>query len=230
MNKQVDAQNTKLVLSYLRGFFIGPFLSKQKWAAFWRYFMTAIVLISEKVRGLDYSMVYYTKDENVHHSVYTKVPEKILKRIFADVPQIEKKAFMDVGCGKCYAVTKAAQYGFGRYGGVEYTKALFDIGVDNLKKQGLSTKDVYNKDAKEFNLYGEFDVFFFNNPFDETIIEPVVKKIFDEHCGRQCVLYYLNPSPKPRADAVERAGFKLIKQIPDKYEWYFNINVYSNGG
>lgn len=42
------------------------------------------------------------------------------------------------------------------------------------------------------------------------------------------MLYFLNPHLKPRTDEVEKAGFNLLKEIPDKAEWYFNINVYSN--
>ncbi|MDE6946347.1 MAG: hypothetical protein K2P14_04090 [Anaeroplasmataceae bacterium] len=223
-------QNVKLIMGYLRRFFEGPVFTKQKWVTFWRYAGEACSLVYEKMTGLDYSMVYYTKDESVHHSVYTKVPDKILRRIFADVKDIENKSFIDVGCGKCYAVTKAAQKGFKRYGGVEYTKQLYDTGISNLKKKGLSVEDVYNGDAKDFDHYGDFDVFFFNNPFDETIMEPVAKKIYETHIGRECVLYFLNPHLKPRTDAVEKAGFKCIKEMVDKTEWYFNINVYSNGG
>lgn len=225
----MDEQNAKLIKGYLHRFFEGPVLTRQKWATFWRYAGEACSLIYEKIVGLDYSMVYYTKGESVHHSVYTKVPDKVLRRIFADVKDIQSKSFIDVGCGKCYAVTKAAKQGFKRYGGVEYTKLLYDTGVSNLKKKKLSTEDIYNGDAKDFDYYGDFDVFFFNNPFDETIMEPVARKIYETHVGRECVLYFLNPHLKPRTDAVEKAGFKLVKEIPDKAEWYFSINVYSNG-
>ncbi len=168
-------QDTRLIKSYLHRFFEGPVFTRQKWVAFWRYAGEACSLIYEKIRGLDYSMVYYTKGENIHHSVYTKVPNKVLKRIFMDVADVEQKSFIDVGCGKCYAVTKAAKYGFKRYGGVEYTKELYDIGITNLKKEGLSIENVYNVDAKDFDKYGDFDVFFFNNPFDETIVKPVAE-------------------------------------------------------
>ena len=227
-------KNLKLITRYLHRFLEGPVFTRQKWVAFWRYAGEVCSLVYEKIAGVDYSMVYYTKDENEHHSVYTKVPDKVLKRIFADVQNIENKGFIDVGCGKCYAVTRAAQCGFKRYGGVEYTKILYDTGVSNLEKEKLSTADVYKGDAKDFEHYGDFDVFFFNNPFDETIMEPVAKRIYvlfrsyETHKDRECVLYFLNPHLKPRTEAVEKAGFKLVKQIPDKTEWYFNINVYSN--
>ena len=59
-------------------------------------------------------------------------------------------------------------------------------------------------------------------------MEPVAEKIYKSHVEKECVLYFLNPHLKPRTDAIEKAGFKLKKQILDSSEWYFNINVYSN--
>ena len=217
-----------LLLGYLHRFFEGPIFSRQKITAFFRYVGTFCSLIYEKITGYDYSMVYYTKDESIHNSVYTKVPNKVLKRIFSDIKRIEDKCFIDVGCGKGYAVTKAAQQGFKYSGGVEYTTNLYNICCNNLKKKGIPTNHIYNMDAKEFNHYDDYDVFFFNNPFDETIMEPVAEKIFKSHIGKVCVLYFLNPHLKPRTDAIEKSGFKLKKTIIDNNEKYFTINVYSN--
>lgn len=220
-----------LIVNYLHRFLEPPLFSKQKWAAFWRYAGMALSCIGEKIVGVDYTMVYYTKDDSdYHHSVYTKVPKKVLKRVFADVPNVEEKSFIDVGCGKGYAVTLAAKHGFRIAGGVEYAPNLYQICLNNLERNKLSADHVYNGDAKDFDNYGDFDVLFFNNPFDETILEPVAKKVFDSHIGRECRLYFLNPQPKERTDTIEKAGFRMIKQIPDKSEWYFNINVYSNAG
>ena len=114
-------------------------------------------------------------------------------------------------------------------GGVEYSKFLYDCACSNLRKKKISIEYLVNADAKDYEMYEKFDIFFLNNPFDETILEPVAKKIFETHRGKECRLYFLNPYLKARTDAIEKAGFKLMKQIPDKWEWYFNINVYING-
>ena len=224
----MDKSSIKLIWRYLGRFTEGPLFTRQKWTAFWRYAGSACSLISEKLMGVDYSMVYYTKDESIHHSVYTKVPDKVLKRVFSDVEGIGSKRFLDIGCGKGYAVTKAAQSGFLAAGGLEYSEHLYEICRSNLKKKGVPPEYVFRCDAKDFERYGDFDVFFMNNPFDETIIEPVAEKIYQTHLGRECRIYYVNPNPIERARAIERAGFKLVKQIPDPAEEYFLICVYSN--
>jgi len=224
----MDNKNLKLILNYLHRFLEGPIFTKQKWVAFWRYAGEAVSLVYERIVGLDFSMVYYTKDESIHNSVYTKVPNKVLKRIFADVDNLKDKSFIDVGCGKCYAVVKAGQKGFKKYGGVEYSRVLYEVGQKNLARKGLSVDDVYNEDAKDFEHYDEFNIFFFNNPFDETILGPVAQKIWNSHCNGTCTIYFLNPCPKIRTDAIEEAGFHLVKTIEDENEEYFNINVYTN--
>lgn len=218
----------KLILTYLHRFIEPPVFSRQKAAAFGRYIAAAVSLVWEQINGLDYSMVYYTKDENIHNSVYTKAPRKVLKRIFDDLGDASGKSFIDVGCGKGYVITIAGKYPFEKAGDVEYTKQLYDICCRNLRKKKLSTKDIYHDDAKNFPHYGDFDVFFFNNPFDETILKSVAEKIWETTFGKTCYLYYLNPSDTKRTNVIEKAGFKLVKQIPDKNEWYFNINVYTN--
>lgn len=46
-------------------------------------------------------------------------PKKVLKRIFNDVGDLSDKGFIDVGCGKGYAVKMAHRAGFERSGGVQ---------------------------------------------------------------------------------------------------------------
>lgn len=67
-----------------------------------------------------------------------------------------------------------------------------------------------------------------NNPFDETILREVAKKMYAAHPEDECMIYYLNPCYQKRHEAILEAGFRLIRQIPDKYEGYFLVNVYSN--
>lgn len=219
--------DVELILRYLHRFMEGPLFSRQKFASLFRYIGLACSLLAEKVQGVDYSMVYYTKNESIHNSVYTRVPRKILRRIFNDIPEIGTKSFFDVGCGKGYSITVAAKKGFKNSGGIEYTKFLYDTCCSNLTKKHISSEKVFHGDAKEFDHYGDFDIFFFNNPFDETVIEPVAKRIFESCKNKQVYLYYLNPEAV-RVHAIEKEGFKLVRQIPDKNEYYFNINVYSN--
>lgn len=203
-----------------------PF-SKQSRTAMKRYLREGIVLVCEKIRGLDFTMVYQC-EQNEHNNNYSKSPKKVLKRIFEDIDFKEDHGFLDMGCGKGYVMTVAAKYPFEKIGGVEYTKELCEICRKNLDRLNLDQVEVFHEDAKNFNKYANYDIFYFCNPFDETILSVVSQKISESHKDRKCYIYYLNPYQEKRQQAIANAGFKLIKTIEDADEPYFNINIYTN--
>ncbi len=201
-----------------------PF-SRQSRAAMGRYVKEGVSLISERLQGLDFTMVYQC-DSNEHNNNYSKSPRKVLNRIFESIDFSVPHSFMDMGCGKGYVMTLATKYPFVNVGGVEYTPELCDICRKNLGILKLDQVKIFNCDAKEFDGYGDYDIFYFCNPFDETILSLVAKKIIEAHKDRKCWIYYLNPYQEERQKAITDAGFKLVKFIEDKNEKYFNIVVY----
>ncbi|MEY8334642.1 hypothetical protein AALB53_16280 [Lachnospiraceae bacterium 47-T17] len=90
--------------------------SKQSLSALKRYLGEVFVLMGEKIRGLDFTMIYQC-GENVHNNNYTKSPRKILKRIFEEIDFSQAHGFMDLGCGKGYVLAEADKYPFTRLGG-----------------------------------------------------------------------------------------------------------------
>ena len=219
-------QDAKKAAAYLKRIVRDPF-SRQSRAAMKRYMVEAVMLVYEKLRGLDFTMVYQCEN-NEHNNNYSKSPKKVLKRIFEEIDFTEKHNFIDMGCGKGYVMAKEAEYPFEKVGGVEYTKELCDICRKNIDILGLKDIAIYNCDAKEFDRYGEYDVFYFCNPFDETILSEVAKKIYESHKKSKCTIYFLNPHQEKRQKAIKDAGFKLTKCMEDESEKYFDINVYKN--
>ncbi len=201
--------------------------SKQSRAAMGRYIKEACSLIGERMRGLDFTMVYQC-DSNEHNNNYSKSPKKVLNRIFESIDYSIHHSFMDMGCGKGYVLTVAAEHPFENVGGVEYTPELCDICRKNLGRLKLDQVKVFNCDAKEFDRYEDYDIFYFCNPFDETILSVVAEKIINAHKDSKCWIYYLNPHQTERQKALMDAGFKLVSVIEDKSEKYFNINVYES--
>lgn len=202
-------------------------LSKQSRAALGRYGREFFALLFEKVHGLDFTMVYQC-DSNEHNNNYSKSPKRVLAKVFEDIDFNSAHSFLDMGCGKGYVMTVASEYSFENVGGVEYTKELCDICRNNLSILKLDKVKVYNCDAKEFEEYSDYDVFYFCNPFDETILSVVAQKIIESHSDKKCWIYYLNPHQEERQRAITDAGFRLKKTIKDKSEKYFDINVYES--
>lgn len=219
-------KDIKKVGAYLGRIAKNPF-SKQSRAALGRYFCEFFSLISEKLRGLDFTMVYQC-EASEHNNNYSKSPKKILKRVFREIDFSTPHSFVDMGCGKGYVMTVASEYPFEKIAGVEYTKELCDICTNNLNILKNDKAKVFNCDAKEWDGYGDYDIFYFCNPFDETILSAVSEKIIASHMNSECWIYYLNPHQAERQKAITDAGFKLVSVLEDKNEKYFNINVYKN--
>lgn len=219
-------KDIKKVGVYLGRIARDPF-SRQSRAALGRYIGEVFSLLHEKAKGLDFTMVYQC-DSNEHNNNYSKSPKKVLKRVFAEIDFSEQHGFLDMGCGKGYVMLCAAEYPFKRIGGVEYTSELCEICRKNLHILKHDDIDTFHCDAKEFEHYEDYDIFYFGNPFDETILSVVAEKIMGTHRGSKCWIYYLNPHQPERQMAITDAGFKLVKVIEDKNEKYFNINVYRN--
>ena len=219
-------RDVKKAGTYLRRIAKDPF-SKQSRAALKRYLGEVFSLIYEKLRGLDFTMVYQC-DSNEHNNNYSKAPKKVLERIFKDIDFTDCHSFIDMGCGKGYVLTCATKYEFEKIGGVEYTTELCDICRKNLDILSLDQIKVFNCDAKEFEGYRDYDIFYFCNPFDETILSVVAQKILEAHVDGKCWIYYLNPYQVERQKAITDAGFKLVRIIQDESEKYFDINVYES--
>ena len=203
-----------------------PF-SRQSRAALGRYLREVFSLVGERIRGLDFTMVYQC-DSNEHNNNYSKSPKKVLSRIFENIDFSDSHSFMDMGCGKGYVMTLAAKHPFENVGGVEYTTELCDICRKNLEILKLDQVSVFNCDAKEFEGYGDYGIFYFCNPFDETILSVVAEKILNAHKDSKRWIYYLNPHQAERQKAISDAGFKLVSVIEDMDEKYFDYYIYTN--
>lgn len=113
-------QDAKKAAAYLKRIIQDPF-SRQSRAAMKRYMVEAVMLVYEKLRGLDFTMVYQCEN-NEHNNNYSKSPKKVLKRIFEEIDFTEKHNFIDMGCGKGYVMAKAAEYPFEKVGGLNTQK------------------------------------------------------------------------------------------------------------
>lgn len=155
-----------------------------------------------------------------------QIAKRVLKKVFDDIDFDKQHGFMDMGCGKGYVLKLAWRYPFSIVGGVEYDKQLYKICQNNMQILKYDKINIYNCDAKEFDKYTDYDVYYFCNPFDETILSVVAQKIIESHLNVNCWIYYLNPHQIERQKAITDAGFKLVKVIDDENEKYFTVNVY----
>ena len=181
--------------------------------------------MKESLRGLDFTMPdrMYDRKRN-DGAMYLATPESTLKEAF-DCVDLEKfPRILDIGCGKGYVLWQAIKYGFAKVGGVEYDEKLCKICARNMKRLHIA-KDVTVTcgDARTFENYGDYDVFYFFNPFMEDVMNVVIDSILSQCRGREIMLIYYRPRYTAR---IEGCGyFEKVCTFESSIKGY-NASIY----
>ncbi len=108
--------------------------------------------------------------------------------------------FVDFGSGKGKAMLLAAEKGFRKVVGVEFSGELVEICRRNLeifkrKKKSKTEFEVIHADAAEYDIPDEANLLYFANPFDEMLIGKVIDNILKslEKCPREIIVMHLYP-------------------------------------
>ncbi len=121
---------------------------------------------------------------NKEHATYyegtnTYVFRKIFSLFEIDAPN---GCFVDFGSGKGKALFMAAELGFRKVIGVEFSIELVEICRKNLEifKRKSKTKtefEIIHLDASDYVIPPEANLFYFANPFNETVAAKVVGNV-----------------------------------------------------
>ncbi len=108
--------------------------------------------------------------------------------------------FVDIGCGKGRALILAAECGFSRVVGIDFSPSLCDAARDNLgifqqKTDSEITFEVHALDATEYSFADADNVIYFYNPFDATVLDKVLDQleVSLKSAPRTIWLIYHNP-------------------------------------
>ncbi len=163
-------------------------------------------LILEKPRGLDFTMrdtrlFRYSKGK--YHG-YSKTDEKHLNTIFWTLDYSRSRKLLDVGCGKGVILKEAAGFPFEKISGIEIQPELVKTAEKNLKLLKLQDRAFCMRaDAETFDGYGDYNVFFFFNPFSEEVFQKVIARILQENRDKTEELIFIYHNPQ-FIDALEK--------------------------
>lgn len=123
----------------------------------------------------------------------------------------EEDAIFDFGCGKGGAMLTFLDYGFTKVGGVEYSKQLYQEADKNFKKLHLDSHrelqvELLQMDAaKVTQELDSYNWFYFFDPFERQIFEPVIFNLCDSYRRkpRRIILICINPRYH---DVIEKCG------------------------
>ena len=138
-----------------------------------------------------------------------------LRNIFKYLPLIiNDKSLIDIGSGKGGVICYAKQLGFKTCLGIEYEKHLHEISNKNIHKLMLQ-ENVFslNLDARSFEKYNNYDVYFLFNPFYSETYEEVINCIAAQASNKKHLIAY----GKSNNHALVRAGFREIHRSTCPY-------------
>ena len=176
--------------------------------------------IRDFCKGLDFTIPdrMYDRGRN-DGAMYYATPEKLLNGVLQHIDPSRYPAFLDIGCGKGFVLRKAWEYGFSRVTGVDYDEKMIAVCQRNMKKLGLSNAvQALYRDACQFEDYGDYDVFYFFNPFPAATMQAVIQRIIEQCAGKEIILIYFRPR---FPESIEESGlFDLTDTVLDKSTGY----------
>jgi SAM-dependent methyltransferase len=141
--------------------------------------------------------------ENVSHAIpYIPTTPRTGRHMLRDLPitDVSSYTFIDVGSGKGRMLLLAAEQPFRRIIGVEFASDLHALAQQNVKtyrnpNQACFQIEPVNIDATRFEFPVEPLLIYFFYPFDQSVMEPVIKNLnrsLTEY-PRDVILVYHNP-------------------------------------
>lgn len=179
----------------------------------WNYRL-AIFTIFQEIKGekkyrvdtidIDLLKTLHVKgNHKINASIYQGANYFLLEKAFTYLQEESNTGnFVDYGCGKGRALAVAAHYGFKVIKGIDFATALCakaNENINGIKEYYPETSfSIFCEDAVAYHIEKTDKIFFFFNPFDETVMLAVIKNLLASLRGfpREVFVIYINPLHK----------------------------------
>lgn len=151
-----------------------------------------------------------------HGTVHLPSPFYFTRQAFKHIPaDLGGRVFVDMGCGLGRVMFFASQFPFKKLIGVEVSEPLAMAARANLERYYAKERppgpdwEVVCCNAAEFQIPDDGTVFYFGDPFDETIMGPVIENILAsaQKAARQVFVLYVNPA---HSNVLTTKGFRVL--------------------
>lgn len=134
-----------------------------------------------------------------HATIYMPVSYTLLERALEQIGPSSNKHFTDIGCGKGRALCVAAHYGFNRLTGIDLSPDFCREALANLLLTQQQLQHIHYEvnagDAAAWPVPADADCIFLFNPFDEKLMEKVVRNIEVSLAANPRNLYVIYANP-----------------------------------
>ena len=141
-----------------------------------------------------------TGENKEHGSFYQPTMALSFNRLLDTIPLPPESVLVDFGCGKGRVLLLAVLRGIKKAVGIEFSPELCAIARDNVRivEQATGARldiTVIEGDVTHYEIEDDQNVFFFFNPFDDVVLEAVVKNIKKslQRKSREIAIIYYNP-------------------------------------
>ncbi|RIK32649.1 MAG: hypothetical protein DCC56_02210 [Anaerolineae bacterium] len=133
-----------------------------------------------------------------------------------------KSCFVDFGSGKGKAMFMAAERGFRRIIGVEFSIELVEINRKNLEifKQKTKSKaefEILHMDASEYAIPADANLLFFSNPFNEALTAKVIGNILKSYEGSPREIWVVHLHPQGNMAFANHPRFKIVHEAREGF-------------
>jgi 16S rRNA G966 N2-methylase RsmD len=156
---------------------------------------------------------------NYYEGTNAHIFQKMISRAGVDP---STSCFVDFGSGKGKAMFMAAERGFRRIIGVEFSIELVEVNRRNLDifKQRSKSKaefEVLHMDASEYSIPAEANLLFFSNPFNEELTTKVIGNILKSYEGSPRDIWVVHLHPQGNMAFAKHPRFKIVHEAREGF-------------
>ena len=146
-------------------------------------------------------------------------------RIMAHFHITPDDAIVDFGCGKGGALISLAKHPFRKITGVEIAPEIVETAKANINKLQIKNVEIECCDVSDFKQLGEYNYFYFFNPFPCTVMREVLVNIEQSlvDLPRKVTVIYLHPFCYELFDSSNI--FRKTEELP---HFEYKCFIYSN--
>lgn len=156
---------------------------------------------------------------NYYEGTNAYIFQKMISRVELDPSKV---TFIDFGSGKGKAMFMAAERGFRKVIGVEFSIELVEICRRNLeifkaKSRSKTEFEILHMDASEYEIPADANLMFFSNPFNEAVTEKVIGNILRSYDQTPREVWVVHLHPQGNMAFVRHPRFEVRHEAPEGY-------------
>ena len=186
-----------------------------------------LTILWEKLNRQDFTLIIPPSELGLDENLVSQGSssfDKYLMALLKNINVSPRDDILDIGCAKGGAIKCMSRFPFSNICGLELSSSLAKIATHNFLKRNEKRVCIENIDARKFNRYSEFNIFYLYHPFPIEIMVKVLKEMLLQiDMSQELIIIYNNPVCH---EEIVKSGFYKIKEFPDA--WGNGIFLYSN--